>query len=378
MTTGPFAALCALALGVIPTLNHDQDQAAQPGRSDEPAVRNVKIGAAALSAAREHYAGRAGIAVLPIVTPKADPALTLAALGCAATLNADLRYAPAFLVRDRTEVVRVLRSESAAESIGRRLGVRYVITGSLSRDATGDRLDIQALEIGAADKEAAGHPLVQASARRFSGQLHELVDTALIDLLGQLKATPPPDRLAEINRVPTMSDSARGLCDDGFALLDRSDSLFRGDEPALLHRALKDSEAALKADPRYLRAALLQASCLLRLGETDRLETCLTQAYETRIPDTRIDALTRLEVDGDYAALVKHDLTTAVSQYEKILEIDPGHLHALWMLTALHAGEFPPGQWAGYSLEKAGVYAARLIVAHPETVAARMLKEGQR
>ena len=44
----------------------------------------------------------------------------------------------------------------------------------------------------------------------------------LLDLLAQLKATPPADRLAEITRVPTSSDSARGLCDDGMALMDRS------------------------------------------------------------------------------------------------------------------------------------------------------------
>ena len=40
--------------------------------------------------------------------------------------------------------------------------------------------------------------------------------------------------------------------------------------PVLSLRALNDSEAALKADPRYLLASLLKASCLLRLGETER------------------------------------------------------------------------------------------------------------
>jgi tetratricopeptide (TPR) repeat protein len=157
--------------------------------------------------------------------------------------------------------------------------------------------------------------------------------------------------------------------------MDRSDGLSRDDDPVLSLRALNDSEAALKTDPRYLKASLLKASCLLRLGETERLETCLTEAHDVRLPETRIDVLTRLEVDGDYAALVKRDVATAVAQYQKILEIDPGHLHALWMLTALHAGEYQPTQWSGCSLEKAGDYAARLIVAHPESAAARLLSE---
>jgi hypothetical protein len=83
-------------------------------------------------------------------------------------------------------------------------------------------------------------------------------------------------------------------------------------------------------------------------------------------------------VDADHAALAKHDFTTAVALYQKILEIDPGHLHALWMLTALYAGEFQPSPWPGCSLEKAGDYAARLIAAHPESAAARLLSERSR
>ena len=83
-------------------------------------------------------------------------------------------------------------------------------------------------------------------------------------------------------------------------------------------------------------------------------------------------------MDGDYAALVKRDFATAVTLYQKILEIDPGHLHALWMLTALHAGEYQSTPWPGCSLEKAGDYAARLIVAHPESAAARLLGEHSR
>ena len=63
----------------------------------------------------------------------------------------------------------------------------------------------------------------------------------------------------------------------------------------------------------------------------------------------------------------------AVASYQKMLEIDPGHLHALWMLTAPHAGEFEPSHWSGFSLEKAAEYAARLVAAHPDTAAARLL-----
>ena len=141
----------------------------------------------------------------------------------------------------------------------------------MNRQGTDDQLDATLIEIGPPEQ---GEPLLRAraTARRLGGQIYELADTVLLDLLAQLKATPPPDRLVEITRVPTSSDSARSLCDDGVALMDRSSGLSRGDDPVLSLRALNDSEAALKADPRYLQAALLKASCLLRLGETERLE----------------------------------------------------------------------------------------------------------
>jgi TolB-like protein len=376
MTTGLLAAF-ASALAVIPTLNHDRGPAARPEKAVEPTIGNVTVGAAALEAARAELAPRARIAVLPIVASRRDPGSALAALGCTAALIADLHYAPGFLVLERSEVLRAGRKLTSPAEIGRKLGARYLITGTMSRQGTDDQLDAALLDIGPPEE---GDPpiLARATARRLGGQIFQLADTVLLDLLAQLKATPPADRLVEINRVPTFSDSARGLCDDGLALMDRSDGLSRDDDPAFVLRALNDSEAAIKTDPRYLQAFLLKASCLLRMGETERLENCLTQAYDIRVPDTRIDLLTRLEVDGDHAALVKRDFATAVELYQKMLEIDPGHLHALWMLTALYAGEFQPTPWPGCSLEKAGDHAARLIVAHPGSAAARLLRERSR
>ena len=105
MTTGLLAAF-ASALAVIPTFNHDREQAARPVKGGEPMVGNVTVGAAALEAARAELAPRARIAVLPIVATKGDPGSALAALGCTAALTADLHYVPGFLVLERSEVLR--------------------------------------------------------------------------------------------------------------------------------------------------------------------------------------------------------------------------------------------------------------------------------
>ena len=39
---------------------------------------------------------------------------------------------------------------------------------------------------------------------------------------------------------------------------------------------------------------------------------------------------------------VKRDFENAVLHYQKMLEVDSSHLHALWMLSALSAGEYEP------------------------------------
>ena len=109
MTTGLLAAFVS-ALTVIPTFNHDREEAARPVKGGEPTVCNVTVGAAALEAARAELAPRARIAVLPIVASKGDPGSALAALGCTAALTADLRYVPGFLVLGRSEVLRAGRN----------------------------------------------------------------------------------------------------------------------------------------------------------------------------------------------------------------------------------------------------------------------------
>jgi TolB-like protein len=378
MTTGLLVAISAAVLAVLPTLNHDPDPAGGAPSGREPAVRQINIDAAALAQAQGQFASRARIAVLPIATAKSDPASALAALGCTLGLTGDLRYVPGLLVLDRSEVRAATQASLAPGAIGRKLGVRYVLAGVLRRDGPAEQLDADVIEIGPRDgAEDQGRVQAHSSAQRPLGQIDELAGAVLLDLLGQLKIAVPPEALAEMARVPTPSDSARILCDDGLSILDRTGGLNRGDDAVLIRRALLDSHAALKSDPRYLRALLLQASCLLRLGETEALQECLTQAHDLRTPEERIDLLTRLEIDADHAALVQRDPAAAVALYQRILDIDPGHLPALWMLTALHAGEYPPSDWPGYNLEKAGEFAARLITAHPGSPAARLLKKSK-
>jgi TolB-like protein len=385
MSSGLVAAVCASALAIVPAVSSEQDrertgepEATKPqppaAVSEEPSLRAIKLDDALLGAAREVYADRSRIAVLPFAPAKGDPAAAVDALGCTQSMTDDLRYVSCYLVLEQPEVVRARGKLTSPPEIGRKLGVRYLVMGSLNREGGDNRLEAMVLEVAPAAAAGQG-PAAKGSAVRPIGKVYELVDAVLQDLLGQLKATPDPERVAQMGRVPTLNDSARALCDDGFALIDRSSGsgLGRGEARALVVRALRESEAALKADPLYQRAALLQASCRMMLGDSEGLETCLSQAYSAQVPANRLDELTRMEIEGDYAALVKRDFTTAAQRYHKMLEIDPGHLRALWMLSALHAGQYGESDWPERSPERAAGYAARLVIAHPGSAPARWL-----
>jgi hypothetical protein len=43
------------------------------------------------------------------------------------------------------------------------------------------------------------------------------------------------------------------------------------------------------------------------------------------------------------------------------------------MLSALHTGQYGPAEWPERSRDRAAAYAARLVIAHPGSAAARLL-----
>jgi TolB-like protein len=362
--------LTCAALAVIPTTNRNRDLAARPVRGDGASVRDVTVDPAAVAAAARSLEGRARVAVLPFTAPAGDAALAAVALGCAAAAAADLHYVPGVLALDPSEV----RAAPAAGDLpalaeaGRALGARYLLTGSVARKGERAVLTARLVAVGPSGSEV----VAEAEGSGAVGDVDAIAATALAGVLPAALA-PGPDARREMARAATADAQARASCDEAADLLERSTGLNSGDGAAAAARALALTEKALKADRSYLRASLVQAGCLARRGETGPLKKCLNRAHNVRVPAERIDALTRLEVDGDYYLFVTGELPKAADRYDKMLAIDPGHLHALWALTALYAGEFGTSEGSAADLKKANEYAARLVAAHPGSAAARYL-----
>jgi TolB-like protein len=358
------------AMALIPTTNRDRALNARALRGNEPSIANVKISAEELAAARKGLAGRERIAVLSFEAPPGDAVLNAFARGVTAALTADLHYVPGLIVQDRAEGAAKFAAPVDLAAAAKALDARYVLFGWVTRKGSDVTLKARLFDA------ASGVVLTEASEPGPDANMFALADKALLALLPKDIAL-DADRTKQMSKVPTTNQPARALYDEAVATIERMGGVTEGEDRELASKALELLDSALKLDSKYLQARLLQAGCMARLGKTKLLEKSLKESHNTRVPHDRFDDLTLLELEGDYNIFVKADPKAAIGQYMKMLEIDPSHLHALWMLTALHAGDFEQAKGPGIDLKKAGEFAAKLVAAHPASAAAKFLTENK-
>jgi tetratricopeptide (TPR) repeat protein len=365
----------ALALAIVPTQARDAARAVIKVRGGDDAPADVR----ATTVDAKVFAGRTRLAVLPFVVPSADASLASQETGGMDSIAADLRYVPAYLIVDRTEVLAALRRQAKAHgglasdlpAIAAELGVKALIVGN--ETAHGANLSIELTYLQIVGKEAKA--VATSSVSGPKSDIYHLEDKALLGLLAELKTTPAADRIAEMTKIPTHSFDARSHADAGFAVLDQVAGLDHADGTfaTLNKKALEHAKASIKADRNNLPAYLLRASGLHNLGSSTELKDCLESARKKNDP-SRADLLTGFELEGDYLAFHDGQFADAAKQYEKILAYDPGNLHALWSLIGLYSGDYGAVEFARAPTAKqaASRYAAQLIQAHPSSAAAEV------
>jgi len=162
------------------------------------------------------------------------------------------------------------------------------------------------------------------------------------------------EHLAEELTAPVSSNvRARRELLAGLDLLEQALAYPRGSLKAaeLLDRAVLKLGAAARLDAKNPFIHAMLANCHFNLAKTDQTgehyEKCLDSlktAYDLRLNATS-DAV-RLEVEADYALLVKHDVAEAISIYEMTL-LEPERrldlrraLRAHWMLAGIYSGDW--------------------------------------
>ena len=205
------------------------------------------------------------------------------------------------------------------KQVGRELGVRYVVEGSVRKASNRVRITAQLIEA-----ETGPH----LWAERYDRQLDDIFavqDEITINIIGAIE---PTVRKAEIERVKRKRPDSLDAYDLVLRALPSAHSMM-ADEAA---KAIPLLQRALEADPDYIRAHALLAwchhHCFSRGGlrEDDRLAA----VRHARVAASRgSDDAAALAIAGLVICLDEHDAETAIRLFDRALAISESDIFAL-------------------------------------------------
>jgi adenylate cyclase len=218
------------------------------------------------------------------------------------------------------------------KQVGRELGVRYVLEGSVRK--AGDRVRINGQLIDAA---TGAHVWAERYDRKID-DIFALQDELTLSVVGAIE---PSLRLAEVERVKRKrSDSL-----DAYDLVLQSQPDVYTRMPAPSTKALVLLERAIALDPTYALAHAYAAQChhviFLRGGLSEEHRAASTRHAEAAIAYGQDDALT-LSFAGFVIGMDKHDRAAAFAAFEAALAVSPSSAITYFLGSILLA-------WAGES-----------------------------
>jgi len=199
------------------------------------------------------------------------------------------------------------------KQVGRELGVRYVLEGSLRKAA--DRVRVTGQLIDAA---TGAHVWAERYDRKFD-DIFALQDDITLSVVGAIE---PSLRQAEIERIKRKRPDSLDAYD--LVLQAQADVYARTPERAT--KALPLLERALAFDPNYALAHAYAAEChhtlYLRGGLSEEHRTASIGHAETAIAQGHDDA-SALAWAGFVIAMDKHDRAAAFAAFEAALAVSP-------------------------------------------------------
>jgi adenylate cyclase len=268
---------------------------------------------------------RPSIAVLPFTNMSGDPEQEYFADGVVEEITTALSRLRSLFVIARNSSFTYKGKSVNVKQVGRDLGVRYVLEGSVRKASNRVRITAQLIDAGSG---------MHLWADTFDGTLEDIFD--LHDRVARevAGAVEPNLREAEINRSlqkPTTSLDAYDLCMRGLAA-------FRDLSTDNLRVTLELTRRALDLDPHFARALALRALCL------QHLQPDMTDDAEARVEALRL-AHAALAASSDdweaatFAATVISSMggsiETALAASQRALALNPNgylaHMHNGWI-----------------------------------------------
>ena len=187
-------------------------------------------------------AAHLSIVVLPFTNLSGDPSQDYFADGITENLTTDLSRLSGSFVIARNTAFTFKGKNADAREIGKELGVRYVLEGSVQRDQNQVRVNAQLI-----DAESGGHLWAERFDKPLSN-LFSMQDEIVASLASQLGVELTTDEARRAERVP--APDSMDLYLQGMAWYNK------GRNPADIDRARGFFERALALDPNNLDAAL--------------------------------------------------------------------------------------------------------------------------
>jgi TolB-like protein/DNA-binding winged helix-turn-helix (wHTH) protein len=284
-----------------------------------------------------------GIAVLPFVNVADDPREDYFSDGLTGDLIAGLGRFRELLVIGRTSAFAYKGRRVPTEQIARELGVRYLLSGSVRRDA--DALRVTA-ELTDADT---GAQLWAGTYNSIRGGVFALQDEVTRNIVGALPTHIDRAELERVRRSRTDSPAAYDLYLRGKALITMRHGDNRG---GMVAQARQLFDKALQADPRYAPAmhglAYTYAAAFLEPMQDGLL------VNELRQPATldRALSLARQAVELDpylaeaHATLAwilhwQYRREEAIAEFNRALELNPNLADGRLAHMLVHDGRAP-------------------------------------
>jgi hypothetical protein len=296
--------------------------------------------------------------------------------------------------RDIKEQLRRLRAEGlnnekAIRGLAARLGVDFVVWGSLQPDGATVQTAAYRRDNGqqivpiklAKNSDDMAYVLIQASAKSAPD------DPAISQMLSQMQKLESVMVAPMANGVATSNELLTAI-----EALDQALAYDAGSEESieLLSTADQASKNAATAEPRnalahWLQAnvAYNQASRLYRIGDTKaatarmrEMKNSLGRAVEFR--DTVKTPSLVTEIEADYYLLIDRKITEAVDRYLAMIRPDQplqSQLRGHWMLAGIYAGDWGNAEQPIVDADKARRHITEILANWPDSPEAKLLKK---
>ncbi|MDO8549327.1 MAG: protein kinase [Ignavibacteria bacterium] len=265
------------------------------------------------------------IAVLPFENISPDKETDYFADGLAEELIITLSRIKEVSVVARTNSMRFKGTNKDISTIGRELGVRYIMAGSVRKFKDDLRISVQMIEVNKG---------IQLWGETYKGKLADIFDIqekVSKEIADTMMLKLSPVEKVELTKKPTLNAEA-------------FDCYLRG-RNFLLNRTKNNLDFAILLFQKAVELDSRFASAYAGLGEAygamyrdfDRQETWLDKALEVSLKALMYDSsLSEAYASLGLAYFGKNELDQALTATRKAIELDPNNSNAYWILSRIY------------------------------------------